>query len=117
MSNETAAPGLTLDIERTGNVVIVKCHGRLVSGTTDILYSRLCKQIPGAKRMVLDLGDLTYMDSMGLGTLARLYASTKSAGCSLELVHLGKRVRELLSLTNMLSVFTIIGENGTMIRF
>jgi len=117
MSNEAVAPLLTLDIDRTGDVVTVKCHGKLVMGVTDILYSKVSKQIPGAKRIVLDLGDLAYMDSMGLGTLARLYVSTKSAGCNLELIHLGKRVRELLSLTNMLSVFTIIGEQGGMIRF
>jgi anti-anti-sigma regulatory factor len=53
---------------------------------------------------------------MGLGTLVRLYASTKSRGITLELIHLGKRVRELLSLTNLLSVFAIVGEHGTTIR-
>jgi anti-sigma B factor antagonist len=117
MSSEAPAPLLTLDIDRTGDTVVVKCHGRLVAGVTDILYLKVSKQIPGAKRIVLDLRDLTYMDSSGLGTLVRLYVHTKSAGCNLELIHLGKRVRELLSLTNMLSVFTIIGEHGTMIRF
>ena len=53
---------------------------------------------------------------MGLGTLVRLYASTRSRGIKLELVNLGKRVRELLSLTNLLSVFAIVGEHGTTIR-
>jgi anti-anti-sigma regulatory factor len=53
---------------------------------------------------------------MGLGTLVRLYVSSRSAGCSLELINLGKRVRELLGLTHLLSVFTVIGEHGGMIR-
>ena len=117
MATEAPAPLLTLDINRAGDVVTIKCHGKLVSGVTDVLYSAVCKNLNGAKHMVLDLGDLAYMDSLGLGTLARIYVSTKSAGCSLELMHLGKRVRELLSVTNMLSVFTVIGENSTMIRF
>jgi anti-sigma B factor antagonist len=64
----------------------------------------------------LDLSDLTLIDSMGLGTLVRLYVSSRSAGCSLELINLGKRVRELLGLTHLLSVFTVIGEHGGMIR-
>jgi len=69
-----------------------------------------------SRRIVLDLSDLTHIDSMGLGTLVRLYVSSRSAGCSLELINLGKRVRELLGLTHLLSVFTVIGEHGGMIR-
>jgi anti-anti-sigma factor len=61
---------------------------------------------------VLDLSDLKHTDSMGLGALVRLYVSAKSAGCSLELMHLSKQIQHLLGLTNMLSVFTVIGENG-----
>jgi anti-sigma B factor antagonist len=117
MTTEAPAPLLTLDIDRTGDVVTIKCHGKLISGVTDVLYSAVCRNLKGTKHMVLDLGDLAYMDSLGLGTLARIYVSTKSAGCTLELMHLRKRVRELLSLTNMLSVFTIVGESNGMIRF
>jgi anti-anti-sigma factor len=61
---------------------------------------------------VLDLSDLKHTDSMGLGTLVRLYVGAKSAGCRLELMHLNKQIRHLLGLTNLFDVFTIIGENG-----
>jgi anti-anti-sigma factor len=117
MPDQPAADKLTFDIERNGDVVLVHCHGRLVSGVNNSLYAAVSKQIPGTKRIVLDLTDLAYMDSSGLGTLVRLYASTKSAGCALELVNLGQRIRQLLSMTNLLSVFTVIGEHGTVIRF
>jgi anti-sigma B factor antagonist len=117
MPDQAAPSLLTLDIERTESLVMVRCHGRLVAGVSDLLYAKVGKLIPGSKRIVLDLTDLTHMDSMGLGTLVRLYVSAKSAGCSLELINLGKRIRELLSVTNLLSVFTIIGEHGMTIRF
>jgi anti-anti-sigma factor len=65
----------------------------------------------------MDLCELSYMDSMGLGTLVRLYVSAKAGGCSLELIHLGKRVKELLGMTHLLGVFTIIGEHSGPIRF
>ena len=117
MVNEAAAGLLTLEVEREGDVAIVRCHGRLVAGVNNILYAKVCQLMPDSKRIVLDLGDLAYMDSTGLGTLVRIYASARGAGVSLELTHLGKRIRELLSMTNLLSVFTIIGEQGTMIRF
>ena len=107
---------LTLDIERSGNTVVVRCHGRLVADTDDVLYSQVKQLFPDSKRIVLDLTDLSHMDSMGLGAVVRLYVSAKSAGCCLELVNLGKGVRHLLGVTNLLSVLTTMCENGISIR-
>jgi anti-sigma B factor antagonist len=115
MSDEAAETILTLDIERDGSTAIVRCRGRLVAGVNDFLYIEASRLIPYSQRIVLDLTDLTHMDSMGLGAVIRLYVSTKSAGCELELVNLGKRIRQLLGMTNLLSVFTVIGENGVKI--
>jgi anti-sigma B factor antagonist len=117
MPEEAVAPLFSLDVERTERAIVVRCHGKLISGVTGTLHAKVSQLIPGAKLIVLDLGDLTYMDSMGLGVLVRLYVSAKAAGCELQLMHLGKRVRELLSITNLLSVFTIIGEHGGIVRF
>ena len=116
MYDATAPCKLTMEVERTSTTTLVKLHGKLVSGEGASLYTCVSRLIPDSKRIVLDLGDVTQMDSLGLGTLVRLYVSCKAAGSSLELMHLGKRIRELLALTNLLSVFTIIGERGGMIR-
>jgi anti-sigma B factor antagonist len=103
---------LTRDFERSGDTVVVRCHGRLVADTDDVLYSKVKQMLPDSKRIVLDLTDLTRMDSMGLGALVRLYVSARSAGCSLELMNLGKQVRLLLGTAHLLSAFTIVGEHG-----
>jgi len=112
MSGEATASHLTLDVDRTGNAAVVRCSGRLVAGVNDLLYLEVSQLIPGSKRIVLDLTDLTHMDSTGLCTVVRLYVSAKSAGCVLELINLGKRIRQLLGVTNLLSVFTVIGEQN-----
>lgn len=117
MPDKPAASPLTFDIERSGDVVTVKCHGRLVAGVSDPLYTAVRKLIPDSKRIVLDLTDLTHLDSMGIGTLVRLYVSAKSAGCDFELINLGKRIKELLSMTNLLSVLTTMCEQGIAIKF
>jgi anti-sigma B factor antagonist len=110
---EPAAPrSLTLEIERTDAMTIVRCKGQLVSGLTDILYSNVRPMIQANKRIVLDLSEITWMDSMGLGSLVGLYTSAKASGCELQLLKIGKRVRELLGLTHLLDVFSIIGEHG-----
>ena len=77
---EPAAPAaptryLTLEIERKGDLATVRCYGQLVSGLTETLYNRVKPLIPESKRIVLDLCHLSYMDSMGLGTLMSLYTS------------------------------------------
>jgi len=107
----TAAP-LTLDIERVGDATVVRCHGKLVAGVNDILYSQVRQLMPETKRVVLDLTDLAHVDSTGLGTLVRIYVHSRSVGCSLELINLGPKVRQLLGMTNLLSVFTIVGEHN-----
>ena len=115
MSDQAPSRRLTLEVDHAGVAVVVRCHGRLVADENDHLHSRIRQLIPHNKRIVLDLTDLTMMDSTGLGTLVRLYVSAKSAGCDLELINLNKRIRQLLGLTNLLSVFTIIGETNVRI--
>jgi anti-sigma B factor antagonist len=112
MPEKAVTSVLTLEVVRAGDAIVVRCNGRLVAGVNDVLYSRVSALIPETKRIVLDLTNLARVDSMGLGTLVRLYVSCRSAGCSLELVNLGKQVRQLLGTTNLISVFAIIGEHG-----
>jgi anti-sigma B factor antagonist len=112
MSDKATACPLTLDVVRTGDAVVVHCNGRLVAGVHDILYTRVRQLMPGTRSIVLDLTNLTRVDSMGLGSLVRLYVSARSAGCSLELVNLAKQVRLLLGTTGLMKVFADIGESG-----
>lgn len=111
MSNEPAVSRLSVEVDRSGDVIVVRCGGKLVAGVNDFLYTEVSRLIPENKRIVLDLTELSYMDSMGLGTIIRLYVSAKSAGCELELVNIGQRIRQLLGMTNLLSVFSVCGEH------
>jgi anti-sigma B factor antagonist len=110
--SETTANRLALDVVRSGNDAIVRCRGKLLAGATDLLYSEVSQLIPGARRIVLDLTELTHMDSMGLATIVRLYVSARSAGCNLQLINLGKGILQLLRVTKLLSILTTIGETG-----
>jgi anti-anti-sigma factor len=115
MTDEVAARPLTLEIERHGKTAVVRCSGRLVAGTGELLYTQVRQLMPESDRIVLDLKDLVRVDSLGLGTLVRLYVSARSEKCELELMHLGKQVRQVLGMTNLLSVFTVVGEHGIRI--
>ena len=115
MPEIAAVPPLTLDVERDRDVATVKCHGKLVMGVCDVLAIEVRALIPKAKCIVLDLTDLSYMDSSGLGSVIGLYASAKMAGTRLEMINLSKRVRELFSITNVLSLFEVGGEQNVRI--
>ncbi|MGD0900970.1 MAG: STAS domain-containing protein [Thermoguttaceae bacterium] len=117
MPHAAAANSLTLEIERKGSTALVHCHGRLVAGVCNNLYTKVHPLIPESKRIVLDLTDLAMVDSMGLGTLVRLYVSAKAGGSCLELINLGKQVREILGITNLLSLFGDMCEKGVAMRF
>jgi len=112
MSPEAVSKVITVEIEKQGAVATVKLRGRLIAGVNEYVYSQVRPLMPEMKRVVLDLGEVTQMDSMGLGAMVRLYVSGKSAGSSVELMHIGKRIREVLGITHLLDVFTIIGERG-----
>lgn len=108
----TLTPTLTLDIDRNANPIVVKLHGKLVAGVGDILYTQVKPLLPDHKRIILDLTELVRMDSMGLGTLARLYVSARREGTTLELRNLSKQIHMLLGTAHMLNAFSICGEHG-----
>jgi anti-sigma B factor antagonist len=103
---------LTFEIERDGDTAVVKCHGRLVAGTSEELYQEVKDLLAQTKVVVVDLADLAYVDSSGLGTLVRLHASARKLGCEFKLLHLGKQLRNVLKLTNLLSVFAQAEDHG-----
>jgi anti-anti-sigma factor len=117
MTEQAATPILSLEVEHKGDQAIVHCHGRLISEVAGNFYTRVCKLIPDHKCIVLDLCDLSHMDSMGLGTVARLYVSVKSKGGSLQLINMSKSVRHLLGITNLLNVFGDMCEHGVTLGF
>jgi anti-sigma B factor antagonist len=82
------------------------------AGVNDRLYLEVSQLIPSSKRILLNLTDLTHMDSTGLGMLVRLYVSAKSAGCALQLFNIGRPIRQLLGATPLLPVFEVIGNNN-----
>jgi anti-anti-sigma factor len=113
-------PGIAINRLRlrtlhTAEAVVIRCTGRLTSDYTQDLRDEFLRVLPGAKRIVLDLSNLRHMDSSGLGTLVRLYLSAKTANCELELVNLSQRIKTLLGLTNLLSVFSACGQYLTRI--
>jgi anti-sigma B factor antagonist len=112
MSEELAASQFAIEIDHAPDATVVRCRGKLTAGAQDFLYTEVRQLMADSTRIVLDLTDLTHMDSMGLGAVVRLYVSARSAGTDFEIINIGKRIRQMLGVTGLLSVFTAVGEHG-----
>jgi anti-sigma B factor antagonist len=105
MTQDGTPHSLTVTMEHSENKCIVQCVGDLVGSGCAFLQAKVSELLPDSKLIVLDLADLEWIDSMGLGTLVRLHVICREAGCRLQLDNVGKRIRDLLCLTNLLGIF------------
>ncbi len=97
-------PELTFTTETTPTETIVRCSGRITSSTADLLRNAVRDLIPTNKSIQVDLTDVGYLDSAGLGMFVGLYITAKRGNCRLKLINLNQRIRELLSLTRLAEV-------------
>jgi anti-sigma B factor antagonist len=90
-------------------VMLVDVRGRITLGPdTEALRSKLKQLIDGGQqRIILDLGEVTYIDSVGLSTLVASYTSARRAGGDLKLLRLPRGVHQLLQITRLSTVFEI----------
>ncbi len=95
------------DQQSGAKVTTVKCHGRMVFENAREMSEQVKPLIPLSGRIVIDLGDISYLDSAGLGSLVGLKVSAINQGCCvLELVNMGPRVMELLRITKVMHLFS-----------
>jgi anti-sigma B factor antagonist len=104
---------LKLRIQITPASTVVICSGRLTAEVAAEFKQEVGALVPQTKRLVLDLVDVEFIDSSGLGAIIAVYVTAKKASCELQLVHLSKKIRDLLSMTKVLSVFESAGQYGT----
>jgi anti-sigma B factor antagonist len=95
--------------ERTiGDVVIVDVSGKITlgDGGDAVLKDKMRSLVhQGHRKLLLNLGDVSYVDSAGLGEIVQSYATVNKNGGQLKLLNVTKRIKDLLSITKLLTVF------------
>lgn len=109
---EAATKGLRLQTHHQGDDTVIQCSGRLTIEHAAALKSHGKSVIPQSKRVVLDLKEVTRMDSAGLGAIVGLYVSAKKAKCNFLLINYNNSIRDLLGITQLLSVFEACAQSG-----
>jgi len=99
---------LTTSTRKLDGVVVVECSGKIVLGAElTSLRIQVKELLNKSRQIVLDLGGVTHMDSGGLGALVGLYASARNAGAEIKLANLSPRLKDLLQITRLLTVFEV----------
>lgn len=99
---------LDLQDRQLGNVLVVKAVGRIVAGVeAQKIEAHLSRLHAGCRDLVLDVAEVNFIDSSGLGTLVRLVARIRRSGGDLKLCAASAPVHRLLKLTNLLQVFDV----------
>jgi anti-sigma B factor antagonist len=90
-------------------VAVVALDGRIVLGEESNALREKVKSLmaEGKKKVVLNMDNITFIDSAGLGTLVAAHHSVKTQGASLRLCHLGSKFQEVLQITKLLTVFDV----------
>lgn len=109
---EVATTGLRLHTYTRVDSTIIQCAGKLTAEHSEGLKILVKSMIPHTKRIILDLKEVTRMDSAGLGTVVGLYTSARKGKCDFLLINYNKSIKDLLGLTNLLSVFEACAQMG-----
>ncbi len=104
-ANPIPIPELTLEAVRDPEETIVRCTGKITSSTSALLQTTVRSLITETKCVVLDLTNVSHMDSSGLGAIVGVYLSAKRQRCGLKLINLNQRLQELFRITKLASVF------------
>ena len=98
---------MKLSTRQVDGVTIVDCSGRITLGEGSVMMRDTVRDLlaKGNKKIVLNLGDVNYIDSSGIGELVSAFTTTKNQGGELKLLHLTKKVHDLLQITKLYTVF------------
>ncbi len=105
---------LTIDVEKSGDVAVVRCGGRIVRGEEVRSLRSAVLSEKGSRIVVLDLSEVESLDAGGLTTLLSLHQCARSRGVQLKLVNPSHFVGEILSRTRLDHVFDISTLNGAL---
>jgi anti-sigma B factor antagonist len=114
---EQSVMQLKMSTRTLDGAMIVDCSGRLVFGEESASLRETVKKVLGeSKKVVLNLHEVNYIDSGGLGTLVSIFTTARNSGGTIKLASLSQRVGDLLQLTKLVTIFEIFDDEEAAAR-
>lgn len=107
-----------LNTRQVGDVSVIDVTGRITLGEGSSALRDALRELLGnnQKKILLNLGDVSYIDSSGIGELVSGFTSVTNAGGQLKLLNLSKRVKDLLQITKLYTVFDVHDDEAHAVR-
>lgn len=105
---------MKIDTRIIDDVRILDCSGKITLGEGTMVVRNRVRELvqAGVKKIILNLADVQYIDSSGIGELVSTYTTVTTNGGQLKLLNLTKKFNELLSITKLLTVFDVYDNEG-----
>ncbi len=105
---------MTISERKSGDVTVLDVEGKILLGEGDVQLKRKIDELieRNEKLLLLNLANVPYMDSGGLGEVVRSYTTVKRAGGDLKLVNATKRISDLLTITKLITVFEVFDDEA-----
>lgn len=98
---------MKIEVRTIGDVKILDCSGKITLGEGTMSIRNTVRDLlqGGSKKIVLNLANINYIDSSGIGELVSTYTTVVNGGGRLKLLNLEKKIQQLLAITKLLTVF------------
>lgn len=109
---------MRIDTRTVNGVTVLDIHGKVTIGEGSVEIRNKVRELlgEGNKNILLNLGDVSYVDSSGIGELVSSFTTVTNQGGQLKLVNLTRRLRELLAITKLLTVFDSYEDEDTAVQ-
>jgi anti-sigma B factor antagonist len=109
---------LNIQQRQAGDVTIIDLSGKITIGEGSVQLREAVRKAleEGKKKIILNLGDVSYVDSSGIGELVSSYTTTNNNGGQLKLLNLTKKIQDLLMITKLLTVFETFDNEAAAIQ-
>src|ERR1043166_10293902 len=103
---------------QVNGITIVDCSGRITLGEGSVVLKDAIRDLlsKGQKRILLNLGDVNYIDSSGIGELVSAFTTVRNEGGDLKLLNLTKKVNDLLQITKLSTVFDVKDDEASAVK-
>jgi anti-sigma B factor antagonist len=111
---------MKIETRTIGDITLLDCSGKITLGEGTMTVRNTVRDIlkGDGKKIILNLADVNYIDSSGIGELVSTYTTVANSGGQLKLLNLTKKIQELLAITKLLTVFQVFeSEQAALISF
>jgi anti-sigma B factor antagonist len=109
---------MKIETRTIGDIQILDCSGKITLGEGTMAVRNTVRDIlkNNGKKIILNLADVNYIDSSGVGELVSTYTTVTNSGGQLKLLNLTKKIQELLAITKLLTVFAVFDNEQTALN-